>query len=186
MKTRYFLYGFLFSIVLFCLLGYFGYDYSKSYQDKVLTEEMQKPLDTLSTSILMIKDLNLDKFKPVNSTDNKKTDIVLINFWATWCGPCLFELPEFQKLYKENNNVNFIFASSENEDKVDEFYLKNKDKFDLPFYTFTKEDISKSFYHKYLPTTYLINKRTHLAFRIDGVQHWDSELIRNLIATLSE
>ena len=90
-------------------------------------------------------------------------------------------------MYKEeNNNINFIFASSEEPDKVDKFYLKNKDRFDLPFYTFTKGDISKSFNHKYLPTTYLINKRTHLAFKIDGVHNWNSELIKNLILTLSK
>ena len=80
MKARYFLYGFLVSIVLFCLIVYFGYAYSKSYQGEELNKEIKKPLDSLSINTIMIKDLNLDKFKSINSTGNKKTEIVLINF----------------------------------------------------------------------------------------------------------
>jgi len=57
---------------------------------------------------------------------NKK--IVMINFWASWCGPCRVEMPSFEKLYNEQKNNGFvILAIAEDKDraKLDE-YLKQK------------------------------------------------------------
>ena len=54
--------------------------------------------------------------------------IVMINFWATWCGPCRVEMPTFEKLYGEEKDHGFIIlAVAEDKDraKLDE-YLKSK------------------------------------------------------------
>jgi peroxiredoxin len=54
--------------------------------------------------------------------------IVMINFWATWCGPCRIEMPGFEKLYNEQKNNGFvILAIAEDRDwaKLDQ-YLKQK------------------------------------------------------------
>lgn len=66
---------------------------------------------------------NGEKF---NLADNKGK-VVLINFWATWCGPCVEELPAIEKLQKEYGDKIEIVAVNYGEDKktVDEF-LKDK------------------------------------------------------------
>lgn len=61
------------------------------------------------------------------SLKENKDKIVLINFWATWCGPCVEELPAIEKLQKEYGDKIEIVAVNYGEDKevVDEF-LKDK------------------------------------------------------------
>lgn len=58
-----------------------------------------------------ITTLNYEELKPFLHKNNDKTYVV--NFWATWCMPCVKELPAFEKLYKEykNKNVEVILVS---------------------------------------------------------------------------
>ncbi len=67
--------------------------------------------------------------QPVKLTEVLRTNkIVMVNFWASWCGPCRIEMPGFEQLYKtEKGNGFAILAISEDEDltKLDA-YLKSK------------------------------------------------------------
>lgn len=61
----------------------------------------------------------------------RNDNIYVVNFWATWCGPCLAELPDFQKFYDENQDekvrlllVSFDFPNEIN--KVNKFIEKKK------------------------------------------------------------
>ena len=58
-----------------------------------------------------ITTLNYEELKPFLHKNNDKTYVV--NFWATWCMPCVKELPAFEKLYKEykNKNVEVVLVS---------------------------------------------------------------------------
>ena len=64
--------------------------------------------------------------------DAKSEKILVINFWATWCGPCIKELPLFEKLHLENRpNVEVTLVSMDldldpDQQKVDKFILRKK------------------------------------------------------------
>jgi thiol-disulfide isomerase/thioredoxin len=75
--------------------------------------------------------INFDKFESlVKKKDNK---LYVINFWATWCRPCVMELPEFMevnRIYRSNPNFKMILVSldlsKEVESVVHPFLMKNK------------------------------------------------------------
>ena len=57
------------------------------------------------------------------SLTEQKDKVILLNFWATWCGPCVEEMPAFEKLYQEYGDQVAILAVNSMEDKgtVDRF-----------------------------------------------------------------
>jgi peroxiredoxin/outer membrane lipoprotein-sorting protein len=62
------------------------------------------------------------------SLQNLRGKVVLLNFWATWCGPCIVEMPHLEKLYQEfkNKDVAIVTISNEDPQTIREFLLKNK------------------------------------------------------------
>lgn len=63
------------------------------------------------------------------SLDSLKGKIVVINFWGIWCGWCIHELPDYQKLYeKYNNDPDVVMLTIKNDQNVDEVlpWIKQK------------------------------------------------------------
>ncbi|QBZ98014.1 TlpA family protein disulfide reductase [Flavobacterium sangjuense] len=54
--------------------------------------------------------------KAIIKNDDK---IYVINFWATWCAPCIKELPYFEKLHQQNKNVIVILASLDSKKDIE-------------------------------------------------------------------
>ncbi len=59
-----------------------------------------------------LKDMNGADFKLAE----QKGKVVLVNFWATWCAPCLVEIPEFVKFYEEQKDKGFVIVGVLTED----------------------------------------------------------------------
>ena len=92
--------------------------------------------------------------------DNNEVDLsffrgkkILINYWATWCGPCIQEMPSLlkaQELLKDENYI-FLLVSDESMQKISTF--KNRKKFN---FTYLKSSVSLGYMGIYsLPTTYI-------------------------------
>src|SRR5690554_6943204 len=111
-----------------------------------------------------------------------KGKVVIVNFWATWCPPCVAEMPSFQKLYDEyGNKVDFYFVTSEEPERVQRFLKKHN--YSFPVYL-QKYEAPAQLQSSVLPTTYVIAKNGEIAISETGVANWYSKKTRDLIDQL--
>lgn len=108
--------------------------------------------------------------------------VILVNFWATWCPPCIAEMPSFQKLYDVyKDDVVFLFVASDEENKVAAFMSKNEYTFPVYFEASSRPVEMQS---NSLPTTYIINKNREIVVNKTGAVDWNSNKVKDLLEDL--
>lgn len=116
-----------------------------------------------------------------------KGKVIFINFWATWCPPCVEEMPGIVTLknkFKNNTDVIFLLIEMDgNKDRILEFL--NKINYKLPTFI-AKSDIPKSLYNGTLPTTVIIDRNGKIAFKTIKKANYKDPKIENLIKNLSK
>jgi thiol-disulfide isomerase/thioredoxin len=116
--------------------------------------------------------------KAIELSDYKGKRIVL-NYWATWCVPCIKEMPSLLKAQEilEKEDYVFLLASDESVEKIENFISKYK--FDFSFIKFNGSLSEQKIYA--LPTTFIYNTKGEKADEIIGAVEWDSkEIIEKL------
>jgi peroxiredoxin len=116
---------------------------------------------------------------------DQRGKVVLLNFWATWCPPCLHEMPLMDQLYQTLRQRQFVMwavAMQEDRAKVAPFI----DKHQFQFTVLPDSDGAVSALYKLrgLPTTYLIDCRGHTVGWAVGPREWTSEAVQRLLAAL--
>ncbi len=110
--------------------------------------------------------------------------VILINFWATWCAPCLAELPALQDLYdhyKDNPDIAFLFVTTEGLDKAQSFLAKKG--YSIPVY----RQISPApgpLQSNSIPSTYLIDRQGRIVAQAHRATRWNSKKSIQLIDKL--
>ncbi|SDA87568.1 Peroxiredoxin [Algoriphagus alkaliphilus] len=126
------------------------------------------------------KEVTIEKLSPAGLADLLKNDtdeLLLVNFWATWCGPCIIEYPEFvtiQRMYGERD-FQFVSVSMDTPDQAEKAlkFLKGKASA-LPNYIMDTEDkyavikVVGSDWDGSLPITLLIEPGGKVAYRVPG------------------
>jgi len=126
------------------------------------------------------KEVTIEKLSPSGLSDllsNTTDELLLVNFWATWCGPCIIEYPEFvtiQRMYRERD-FQFVSVSMDNPDQADKAlkFLKGKESA-LPNYIMDTNDnyevikVVGSDWDGSLPITLLIEPGGKVAYRVPG------------------
>lgn len=140
----------------------------------------------LKTELHMpVKDYNWQLVDVDNGPYNfeeAKEEVVLVNFWATWCAPCVAEMPSLQNLYNDyGEKVTFLFVAQDKEQKVSAFIEKHG--YDLPIY-FSDTEAPSLLTAKTIPTTYVIDKQGKIIIAEIGTADWNSNKIRNLLDDL--
>ena len=108
---------------------------------------------------------------------------VFINFWATWCPPCIAEMPDIHELYKEKKGeVEFVMISlDQNESKARKF-IETK-AFDFPVY-YLRSALPSTYDTHSIPTTYVIDKNGRFRIENHGMAKYNSESFKNLLSEI--
>lgn len=108
--------------------------------------------------------------------------VAVVNMWATWCPPCVAEMPSFQKLYDDyGNDVDFYFVTSEEPERVQRFMTKND--YDMPVYLQSYQAPAQM-ESTLLPTTFVISKKGEIVVKETGAADWNSKKTRAMLDRL--
>lgn len=115
--------------------------------------------------------------------DDTKGKLVFVNFWATWCKPCIKEMPSISEanIKLKEDGVMFIVASDEDVSKIKKFESKHHYSFSLLHSNTSVFDLDI----QALPTTIIINEEGKIVFNEIGSRDWSSEKSIDLIKSFS-
>lgn len=116
-----------------------------------------------------------------------KNKVVLVNFWASWCPPCIYEMPKLTKLKQQFADQPFeILTVNVGEKKYKVRKFVKLIKLELPVLLDTDSDTFNNWGVKTLPTSFLVDANGRVQYRVQGDPGWDDEqtftTIKKLIA----
>ena len=115
-------------------------------------------------------------------------NVVLVNFWASWCGPCVTEIPDLRSLSQEMAGKPFVILAVNV--KEGRFKVHNFTKLvSMPFPVLldSKGEIFDRWGAEVLPTSYLLSPTGEIRYRVEGPVEWTStEVVDTIDSLLSE
>ncbi len=148
------------------------------YRDMIFLKQVQRA----DVPDVMLKALDGQNHSLTQHTGK----LVLVNFWATWCQPCIREMPSMERLYAKYKpqglEIVAISLDQGSEDDVREFAAKYKLTFPI---VLDPDHKAKALYKvRGLPTSYLVDRKGQVAGYGVGPREWDSEAAFALIGHL--
>lgn len=113
-----------------------------------------------------------------------KGKVILVNFWATWCAPCIREMPDLNNLERDLGGENFeVVLISENQDGIDSSleFLKDNNISNLKTYIDDNRNVARTLKTRALPTSILIDAEGYELGRLIGPAEWNSGDAKALI-----
>ncbi|MGF1594114.1 MAG: TlpA disulfide reductase family protein [Kiloniellaceae bacterium] len=109
--------------------------------------------------------------------DDFRGQVVLVNFWATWCAPCIEEMPSLERLHQALEDEGFAVLAVSNDrggSAVVMPFLGRVNLHFLPIYLDSKGVLARAFGLQGLPTTFLIGRDGRVLAELVGPAAWDS------------
>lgn len=156
-----------------------------SISNKSNTEEVQeaKLVEKANSINASFKNINGETV----SLQDLKGKVVVMNFWATWCPPCIAEMPSLQKLHEElKAEKDIVFMAIEVDqdiDKAAKFMAKNK--YTLPLYTVDAE-LPEELMSNSIPMTVIFAKNGDIIGKQVGMMDFKSEKLKQGLIDLTK
>lgn len=127
----------------------------------------------------------IDAYDKITTMEDLKGKVVFLNFWATWCGPCIAEMPTIQKLYdkfKDDKDVVILTVEVENKKEKAKNFMTSKN-LTLPI-VFPNSTIPKEFFDYALPTTIILDKQGNIAHTTLGMADYSGQEVVDFLNEL--
>ena len=114
-----------------------------------------------------------------------KDKTIFLNFWATWCPPCIAEMPNIQNLYDDiggEDDIVFVLVSLDNDPQKAKDFVGRKE-FTFPVYSaITKPRVYDT---SIVPTTYVISPKGEIMMKHQGMAKYDTESFKSFLKRVS-
>jgi len=167
--------GFILLIILLIAVA-LTFSITKPPQTAKITTVGGTPYD------LELTDINK---KRINLSDLKGS-VVLVNFWATWCGSCVEELPSMERLFRllsVNSGFKMVTILYKDDLQQASGYMKQNG-YTFPVYLNPDEAGIKTFALTGVPETFILDKKGVLRHKVIGPEDWDSPRVIEVLRTL--
>ena len=137
-------------------------------------KDMDVTLVDFDVNLLQFEDLNGSQF----SLRDFKGKTLFINYWATWCNPCLAEMPSMVELYnqyKDNQDIVFLYLSKENRNTIIDYLPKDEILSQLPLYKIISDD--ELFSTRGIPTTFIVDSSGEVVVKDVGSAIWNDQSV---------
>jgi len=138
------------------------------------SEDMKVSTIDFESNMLQFSDLDNNIF----TIQDFKGKNLFINYWATWCNPCLAEMPYMAELYENYQNQDdliFLYLSREKLDTIKNYIPKDESLQNLPIYKIVTDD--EFFATSGIPTTFIVNSKGEVVVKDVGSAFWNDESV---------
>lgn len=108
--------------------------------------------------------------------------VLFVNFWATWCAPCVEEMPAIDALADtlDDSDVEFLIISIDEKERDVRRFLQ-KHAWSVPVYMPGWPPGASTFTAGIVPATFIVNKEGAIAYQHHGAANWNTESIRRFL-----
>ena len=125
----------------------------------------------------------MDADGKITSLAYLKDKVIFLNYWATWCPPCIAEMPSISKLHKEmGNDIAFILLSFDKNFETAKDFDKRKG-YNLPIYTLVG-NLPAMLQSSALPTTYIIDTDKNIVLAHEGMANYNTDEFKVFLENL--
>ena len=144
-------------------------------------QDMKVTTIDFDSNVLQFSDLENNIF----TIQDFKGKNLFINYWATWCNPCLAEMPYMAELYenyKDEEDIIFLYLSREKLEVIKNYIPKDESLQQLPIYKIITDD--EFFATSGIPTTFIVNSDGEVKVKDLGSAFWNDESVFKFIDNL--
>jgi len=151
--------------------------------------------DTESAPMTKVNEVSKATFNLQNlkgeyeNVENYKGSYILINFWATWCAPCVKEIPSLNNLYnkfKDEKQFKMIAINiGQSKEAVKKFLIDKSLQIEFTILLDEKMELS-DWNVQAIPTTFLVDKKGKIIYKAEGEKEWDSYEFTSFFSSIIE